>query len=130
MVVRNLLPVLVAAVAVFVISSVYYGLLGDRLVALNPAYAGERRSAGATVLVEVVRNIVLAAVVAGLSGGLDLEGPGPALLFALALWVAFPLILLTGSVFHERVPPLLATIHAGDWLLKLAVIAVVVTLWR
>jgi hypothetical protein len=125
----NLLAILVSAVAAFVISGGYYGLLGHRLASLSAAYAGEGRSTGATVVVEVVRNLVLAASVAGLARGLGLDGPGPALLFALVLWVAFPVILLTGSVFHERVPPLLATIHAGDWLLKLAVIAVVVTLW-
>ncbi len=124
------LAVLASAVAAFVISGGYYGMLGHRLAALSPAYAGEGRPAGATVLVELVRNLVLAAAVTGLARGLDLVGLGPALLFALVLWVAFPVVLLSGSVFHEQVPTLLAAIHAGDWLLKLAVIAVVVTLWR
>src|SRR5918992_5696918 len=48
----------------------------------------------------------------------------------LALWIAFPVVLLIGSVIWEREPPMLVTIHAGDWLLKLLVIAVIVTLWR
>jgi len=43
--------------------------------------------------------------------------------------VAFPVVLLTGSVFHERVPPRLAAVHAGDWLMKLVVIAGIVTVW-
>jgi hypothetical protein len=30
----------------------------------------------------------------------------------------------------ERVHPRLAAIHAGDWLLKILVIAVIVVLWR
>lgn len=46
---------------------------------------------------------------------------------ALALWAAFPLVLLTGSVVWENVPPALAAIHAGDWLAKLMVIAVIVS---
>jgi hypothetical protein len=29
----------------------------------------------------------------------------------------------------EKVPPKLAAIHAGDWLLKLLVIAVIVSVW-
>jgi hypothetical protein len=29
----------------------------------------------------------------------------------------------------EKVPPKLATIHSGDWLLKLLVIAVIVSVW-
>jgi hypothetical protein len=125
----QVLPVLVAAVGAFVLSGAYYAALGGRMAALSPAYAGPRRSAAATALVEVVRNVVLAVVVAGLADGLGVDGVGPAVLLAVVLWVAFPLVLLTGSVFHERVPPLLATIHAGDWLLKLAVITGVVAGW-
>ena len=48
---------------------------------------------------------------------------------ALALWIGFPVVLLTGSVIHEKVPPMLAAIHAGDWLLKLLVITTAVALW-
>ncbi|WP_300007452.1 DUF1761 domain-containing protein [Pseudonocardia sp.] len=68
------------------------------------------------------------ACVASIARGLGLDALGPALLFALVLWVGFPLVLLAGSVFHERVPPRLAASHAGDWLLKIVVIAVVVAL--
>jgi len=35
-----------------------------------------------------------------------------------------------GSVVHENVPLMLAAIHAGDWLAKLLVIAVIVGVWR
>ena len=57
---------------------------------------------------------------------LDLTTWGSALAFAVAVWVAFPVVLLVGSVVHEGVPPLLAAIHAGDWLLKLVLITVLV----
>ena len=46
------------------------------------------------------------------------------------LWLAFPLLLLAGSVVHENVPWQLAAIHAGDWLAKLAIVTVIVTVWR
>jgi len=48
----------------------------------------------------------------------------------LALWVGFPTVILAGSVFHEKVPPTLAAIHAGDWLLKLLAIAGIVAVWQ
>ncbi|BDD83875.1 hypothetical protein TPB0596_36380 [Tsukamurella pulmonis] len=47
---------------------------------------------------------------------------------AVVLWVAFPLVLLTGSIIWERVPWQTAAIHAGDWLLKLVLIAIVLGL--
>jgi len=31
---------------------------------------------------------------------------------------------------REKVPPMLAAIHSGDWILKLLIIAVIITRWR
>ena len=45
-------------------------------------------------------------------------------------WVGFPVILLLGSVVHEKVPWRLAVLHAGDWLVKLLLIAVIVGVWK
>ena len=45
------------------------------------------------------------------------------------LWI-FPAAILLGSVVHEGVPLALAAIHAGDWLVKLLLIGVVVGVWR
>jgi uncharacterized protein DUF1761 len=54
--------------------------------------------------------------------------PG-ALLLGTALWVAFPAVLLAGSVMWENAPASRAVIHAGDWLLKLVAIALIVVAW-
>lgn len=125
----NLLAVLVSAVAAFLASGAYYAALGSRLARLSPAYAGPARSAPVTAVVELVRGGVVAAAVAWLAGAVGLSGLAAALGFALVLWVAFPAVLLAGSVFHERVPAALAVIHAGDWLLKLVLVTAVVGLW-
>ncbi|GAA4963427.1 DUF1761 domain-containing protein [Pseudonocardia tropica] len=114
-----------AVLAAFVLSSAYYAVLASRLAALSPAYAGPRRSAVATVGVELVRNLVLAVVLGVLVARPDL-GVGGVVVLALGLWLAFPVVLLTGSVFHERVPIALAAIHAGDWLVKLVVVTQIV----
>ncbi len=126
----NVLAILLAAIVAFVVSGAYYAATGAPLARLSPAYAEPGKPAVATILVEMIRNLAVAIVVAGLTAGLGLDDPGPALLLALALWVAFPVVLLLGSVFHERVNPQLAAIHTGDWLLKLAAIASIVTFWR
>jgi hypothetical protein len=34
------------------------------------------------------------------------------------------------SVVHENVPLMLAAIHAGDWLVKLLLMAVIIGVWR
>lgn len=126
----GVLPVLVAAVAAFLLSGAYYALLGTQLVKLSDAYAGARPSTAQTAAVELLRNLVLAAILDWLINRTDVTHLGPALLLALALWAAFPLVLLTGAVFHERVPARLAAIHAGDWLLKLIFITALLTIWN
>ena len=39
-------------------------------------------------------------------------------------------MILVGSVMWENVPWMLATIHAGDWLVKTLLIAVILGVWR
>jgi hypothetical protein len=46
------------------------------------------------------------------------------------LWIGFPVLLLSGSVMWQNVPWMLAAIHAGDWLVKILLIAVILGVWR
>ena len=125
----NWLAIVVAAVVVVVVSTVYYIAFAARVVDLRQG----NEDAGGVQLwkigVEIVRSLVLATVIAGLARLLGVTDVGGAIQLALALWIGFPVILLIGSVIWENVPGMLATIHAGDWLLKLLIVTLVVTLW-
>jgi hypothetical protein len=46
------------------------------------------------------------------------------------VWIAFPVVLLLGSVIWEDVPMRLAAIHSGDWLFKVLAVTTIVTLWH
>jgi hypothetical protein len=123
------LGIAAAAVAAFIASSVYYA-------AVTPL---ERRGVGGAaldrgrpgvfkVLLEVLRTAVLAAAfgwIAHRGGDFAVSG---AIVVALVLWVGFPVVLLTGSVLWEKVHPVTAAMHAGDWLIKLLLIAVILGL--
>lgn len=127
----NYLAIAVAAVAVFVVSAVYYIAFTGRLRQLSPAYADAEATPPPLVIVgEILRSLVVGVVVAGLVSLIGITDVVGAIQLALALWIGFPVVLLTGSVIHEKVPPMLAAIHAGDWLLKLLVITTIVTIWR
>jgi hypothetical protein len=122
----------VAAVAAFVLSTAYYIAFGRQyaeLRGLSPEAAAARPPVWKVVL-ELVRSLVVASMVAGLVDLLEITDWAEAVTLAVSLWVAFPVVLLVGSVIWDDVPPRLAVIHAGDWLLKLVLIAVIVGSWQ
>jgi Protein of unknown function (DUF1761) len=129
----NVVAIIVAAVAVLVVSTVYYIALGKQLAQLSPAYSeadAAARPPGWKVAVELVRNLVLASVVACLAKSTDATGLADGVKLALLLWVGFPVVLWTGAVLWEKNPPKLAAIHAGDWLLKLLIVCALVSAWQ
>lgn len=126
----NYLALGVAAVAAFVLSSSYYAVLGNQMASLSDAYVEVGQPPAWKVLTELARSLVVATVLAGLADQTGTETWTGALLLALALWIGFPVVLWTGAVIWERVPVRLSAIHAGDWLLKLAVVAVIVAVWQ
>lgn len=126
----NLLTVVAATVAGFIVSFAYYSLFGAQLEEYGSAAAGASRPTTWLVPVELVRTLVVAAVVVGLAGAVGVTGLPQGVLLAVVLWVGFPAVLLTGSVYHERTPWRLAALHAGDWLVKLLVMGVVAGVWQ
>lgn len=125
----NFLAVLAAAIAAFVASGAYYSLLGGQLAKLSEAYDQDGRMSLWEVIAELLRSLVTAAVVAGLVEWTGANGIGTAILLGLLLWIGFPLVLLAGSVLHEKVPAKSAAIHAGDWLIKLVLIGFIIGVW-
>jgi hypothetical protein len=127
----NYLAILVAAVAVFVFAAVYYSLLAGYGRKWSTAWAPEpSRPPVWQMLLELVKALVVASVIAWLVARLGITDVPGALALGLVLWIAFPVVLLIGSVTHEKVPWQLAAIHSGDWLAKLVVIAVIVAVLR
>jgi hypothetical protein len=126
----NYLVVIVAAIAVFVFAGVYYSLLASQGAKWSAAWAEGSQTPAWLIGLELIKAVVVASVIAGLVALIGITDVAGALQLALALWVAFPVVLLIGSVSHEKVPWQLAAIHAGDWLAKLLVIAVIVSVWR
>ena len=132
----NYLAVIVAAVVVFILGWLWYSPLlfykpWMRLRGLDPdaAMAGAKMP-GAKLAIELLRCLVLAYIIAHLVGALGVSGWFGAVHFGLLLWIGFPVILLTGSVLWDNVPWKVAAIHAGDWLVKLVVISIIVSMWR
>jgi Protein of unknown function (DUF1761) len=127
----NYVAIVVAAVAAFVASVVWYALFGNAMTELreaDPAAADSGTSVW-TVLFVVAQSLVVAFMLAYFVSRLGIVDWQGAVGVGALVWV-FPAAILLGSVVHEGVPLMLAAIHAGDWLVKLPLIAAIVGVWR
>lgn len=118
-----------AAVAAFVVSSVYYAVatpLERRIV--GPVALDRGRPGPWKVLTELLRTAVVGAAFGFIAHRCDDLRIGSGVVLAIVCWVGFPVVLLTGSVIWERVHPATAAMHAGDWLVKLLLIGVILGL--
>jgi hypothetical protein len=122
----TILAVAAATFAAFVLSSIYYTVFGSRLATVSEAAATGGQPPPWKLAVEILRCLLLSAVVAGLAAEAGVEEPAEGLLLGLVLWAGFPLVLWIGAVIWENTPRLLALIHGGDWLAKLVVVGLIV----
>jgi hypothetical protein len=96
---------------------------------MDPATAADTGTPTWTTVFVVVQSLIVAFMLAYFVGHLGIvEWKGAVRLGAL-VWV-FPAMILLGSVVHENVPLMLAAIHAGDWLVKLLLMSVILGVWR
>jgi len=127
----NLLAVIVCTFAAFVLSTVWYMTLGKtRAALLGLDLQQERRPRPQNILLELLRTFILALIFAIILSELKDSSLHASILLGLRLWLAFPFILLSGSVMWDKVPRKLAVIHAGDWFIKLMLIALILGSWH
>ena len=122
----EILAVLAATAAAFLIGGAYYAVSGDALASASGAPADQEMPPW-TLAVELGRCLLIALVVARLASQGEIDEAAGGLALGLALWVGFPVVLLVGAVVHESTPWRAAAIHAGDWLLKLLAVGVLVS---
>jgi len=125
------IAIVVCAFVAFVISSIWYVVFSKtRADLLGFDLAVERKPAPKKIIIELLRTMLLAYIFALILSRLRDTSLHASIELGLLLWVAFPAILLGGSVMWDKVPFKLALIHAGDWLIKLLLIAVIVGTWK
>src|SRR3954468_21704995 len=127
----NLLAIIVCTLAAFALSTTWYMTLGKtRAQLLGLDLRRERRPKPRNILLELLRTFLLTLVFAIILSELKDSSLNASILLGLRLWLAFPFVLLTGSVLWDKVPTKLAAIHAGDWFIKIMLIAFVIGAWH
>jgi hypothetical protein len=131
----NYLAVLGTAIVVFVLGWLWYSPFLfykplRRARGLDPAAPMAGPMPAGKLVIEFLRCIVLVYVIAHFVVLLGVSNWFIAAHFGLLLWIGFPVVLLAGSVLWENVPVKVAAIHAGDWLVKLLVIPIILSVWH
>ena len=129
----NYTAIAAATIVAFLFSALYYAILSKKVVTIRKTRYGNDEVAGESmgltkVIIELTRTFVVGLAMAyALTNAMNIAQGAVVVVW---LWIAFPVVLLVGSIIHERYPVSLAFIHAIDWLVKLLIFAVVLTLWR
>jgi hypothetical protein len=131
----NYVVIIVGTILAFLFSAIYYVLLSKQVSSIREANAGKSGVTNSKMtvnkmVIELVRTFVLGLVIAYAVAMLNLLYLEQAVMLAIWLWIGFPVVLLVGSVIHENFPPRLAAIHSIDWLVKLMIFAIILTLWK
>ena len=128
------LHVVVTAVSAFVMSSIWYTVFGKARMALldqDPRATADMRKVPAwKKATELVRELVIAYVVARFVVQLGVADWKAAVQLGVWLWFGFVFMILVGAVVWDNVSWKLTAIHAGDWLVKLPLMAVILGVWR
>ena len=126
----NYRAIVVATIAAFAFSLIWYSpfLFGGVWVAV--------KGADATAMplwkffVAPLRELITAWLVAWLIGRLGIVDWKGAASLGFVLWLAFYVVQLSGAVIFDGMPVALGAVHAGDWLGKMLLIALILSTWR
>ena len=128
----NYWAVAAAAIAAFVMSSLYYSplLLGNVWRRVDPvATSGVAPSAG-KIVGEIVRTFIITFVIARLLAVLGSNNTRSGVFLALWLWFGFSAMMWVGAIMWEKTAWQVAVIHSGDWLVKTVLITFILSVWR
>ena len=127
----NYFAVATCGLVAFVLSSLWYIIFSKtRAELLGLDLQKERKPEPKKIVIELLRTMLLALIFAVILSHLKNTGLHQSLWLGLLLWIAFPAILLGGSVMWDKVPAKLALIHSGDWFIKLLLISLIIGLWQ
>lgn len=76
-----------------------------------------------------LREIITACLLAWLIVRLSIANWRQAALLGFVLWAAFYAVQLAGAVIWDDMPWALGAVHAGDWLMKMLLMSIMLSLW-
>jgi hypothetical protein len=130
----NAYAILVSGAAGAVVTAAWYILFKDIHAKLLPKDSRQivdfKTAPASSKVLDFLRGYIVAGVLAYLVGATHATTLGGAAGLAVVLWIGFPVVLLMAPVIWGRESWKLSVFHAGDWLLKLLVMTIIIGVWH
>jgi hypothetical protein len=124
-----LLAVVIAGIVAFAFSLIWYSPLLFGFVWVGTS--GEAATAMPLwkFFVAPLREIISAYVLAVLISGMAITDRRRAVVLGVFLWFGYYVVQLAGAVIWDGMALSLGAVHAGDWLFKMVIMALVIVSW-
>lgn len=126
----NYIAVIVTGFVAFILSGIWYSPM-----VFGPIWMTYRTAAPPdfpewTMAFAPLRELIASYVIALLITKLALTTPRSAVHLMLLLWLAFHAVGMAGAILWDHMAWQLGAVHAGDWLMKMLFMALVLSAWH
>lgn len=126
----NYLAVVIIGLIAFALSLLWYSplLFGD--IWMKHRNATPQSAPQWTMFFAPLRELIVSYVMAMLITRLAISKWKDAVAMTFLLWVAFHAVGMAGAIIWDNMPLALGAVHAGDWLMKMLLMGIVLSLWH
>lgn len=126
----NYLAVVITGFAAFILSLLWYSSLVFGNIWMHYRSISHPGIPAWTMLFAPLRELIASYVLASLFARLSISNWKNAVKLVLLLWLAFHAVGIAGAVLWDNMHWQLGVVHAGDWLMKMVFMAVVLSAWQ
>jgi uncharacterized protein DUF1761 len=126
----NYLAVIVTGIIAFILSLIWYSPFVFGKIWMEHRHAPIQSSPSWTMIFAPLRELIASYVMALLITRLTITDWKKSVRLTFLLWLAFHAVGMAGAIIWDNMPWKLGLVHAGDWLMKMLFMAVVLSLWH
>ena len=126
----NYLAVIATGLIAFVLSLMWYSPILFGTIWMKYRNASAHTSPAWTMMFAPLRELIVSYVLALLITRLILTNWKSTVKLIFLLWLAFHAVGMAGAIIWDNMPWQLGVVHAGDWLMKMLFMAIVLSIWH
>jgi hypothetical protein len=126
----NYWSVIITGIIAFMLSLIWYSPFVFGKIWMEYRNTPAQSAPSWTMIFAPLREITASYIIAIVITRLTITDWKKAVELILLLWLAFHAVGMAGAIIWDNMPWQLGLVHAGDWLMKMIFMAVVLSLWH